>query len=310
MNWKLKSGIQNAVAALPSGLSYQLYYFLQRRFGGYREANPVKRFEGGIALVSRIQRHGGTVDGRTFLEVGTGHQINVPIALWLCGAGEIVTVDLHRYLKRDLVTGDLDWIKAHRGEVERMFGALSATPVFQERLDRLAGLRETRLEPLLDFLGIRYLAPADAARLPLPEGSVDYHISYTVLEHIPPDVLAAILREGRRVLRRDGLFVHFVDFSDHFSHSDKTISPVNFLQFSEREWRRWGGNRYMYQNRLRVDEFLALLRGTGLEALRVDTRVDPDARRLLEYGGLPLDPRFRDKPAEVNATLDAWVVAA
>ena len=106
MNWKLKSGIQNTVAALPSGLSYQVYYFLQRRFGGYREANPVKRFEGGIALVSRIRRHGGTVEGRPFLEVGTGHQINVPIALWLCGAGEIVTVDLHRYLKRDLVTGD------------------------------------------------------------------------------------------------------------------------------------------------------------------------------------------------------------
>src|SRR3990172_5630409 len=196
MNWKLKSGIQNTVAALPSGLSYQVYYFLQRRFGGYREANPVKRFEGGIALVSRIRRHGGTVEGRTFLEVGTGHQINVPIALWLCGAP-------------------------------------SAPPVFRERLARLARLKETRLQPLLDFLGIRYLAPADAARLPLPDGSVDYHISYTVLEHIPPDVLAAILREGRQVLRKDGLFVHFVDFSDHFSHSDKTISPVNFLQFSE-----------------------------------------------------------------------------
>ena len=47
-----------------------------------------------------------------------------------------------------------------------------------------------------------------------------------------------------------------------------------------------------------------------MEALRVDPRVDPDARRLLEHGGLPLDPRFQGKPAEVNATLDAWVVAA
>jgi hypothetical protein len=30
--------------------------------------------------------------------------------------------------------------------------------------------------------------------------------------------------------------VHNIDFTDHFSHSDPSISSVNFLQFSESQW--------------------------------------------------------------------------
>lgn len=310
MNWKLKSRVQNAVAALPSELSYRVYYFLQRQFGGYRESTPEKRLRAGVEIASRIVQHGGAVEGATFLEVGTGHQVNVPLALYLCGSREVVTVDLHRYLKLDLVRQDLQWLAANRPAVEAIFGPFARTPEFRPRFEILASWAGTPLQSLLDVTGIRYLAPADAARLELPDASVDYHISYTVLEHIPPETLAAILREGRRVLRPAGLFVHYVDFSDHFSHSDTSISPVNFLQFTEAEWLRWGGNRYMYQNRLRVDDFLALLEGMGLNALAVEPRVDPAAARLLAGGGLPLDPRFRDKPADVNATLGAWVVAA
>lgn len=309
MHWKLKSRVQNAVAALPSGLSYQVYYFLQRRFGGYRDPTPEKRLVAGVEIATRIRRHGGAVAGASFLEVGTGHQVNVPLALWLCGAREVVTVDLHRYLKAELVRGDVAWIAGHQARVAALFGPLAHTPQFAERLERLAGWTALDLDALLGMMNVRYLAPADATRLSLRDAAVDYHVSFTTLEHIPPAVLAAILREGRRVVRPGGLFVHYVDFSDHFSHSDKTISPVNFLQFSEREWLRLGGNRYMYQNRLRVDDFMALLRETGLRDIAVEPTVDAAAVELLARGGLRLDPLFRDKPADVNATLGAWVVA-
>ena len=51
-----------------------------------------------------------------------------------------------------------------------------------------------------------------------------------------------------------------VDYSDHFSHSDQTISSINFLRYSDDEWQRYAGNRYMYMNRLRHDDVLALFR--------------------------------------------------
>jgi hypothetical protein len=41
----------------------------------------------------------------------------------------------------------------------------------------------------------------------------------------------------------------------------------------------------------------------------IDAKVDPAAKRLLENGGLSLDPRFRAKPPDMNATIDAWVIA-
>jgi len=156
---------------------------------------------------------------------------------------------------------------------------------------------------------IRYQAPGDAAHLDLPAGSTDYHVSFTVLEHIPPGVLQSILLEGKRVLKRDGLFIHTVDLSDHFAHSDGSISAINFLQFSEKEWMRYAGNRYMYHNRLRVDDYVDLFEAAGLQVLCIGSSTD--ARALKELGsGFVLDRRFAAKSAEKNATVHMQVVAS
>lgn len=309
MKWRLKSHIQNAVAALPSGPSYALYYFIQRHWGGLRVVNPMLRLRAGLQVVDRLHRMQRPVESRAFLEVGTGDNINLPLALWLSGASGTTTVDLNPYLRSHLVFRDLAFIQRHRSEVLELFASHTGTPLFAQRLEALMRWNGDDLGEFLDHTRIRYLAPADAASLPLSSGSIDYHVSYTVLEHIPPDILVAILREGSRVLTSDGLFVHCVDFSDHFAHSDPTISSINFLQFSEEEWNRLSGNRYMYQNRLRLDEFMHLMGRAALEPLSIDAIVDPEAKQLLERGGLSLAPRFRAKPPDTNATIDAWVIA-
>jgi hypothetical protein len=50
---------------------------------------------------------------RSFLEAGTGWVPGTPIGLWLAGAAEIITVDLHHYLKEELVLGLLAYIVNH-----------------------------------------------------------------------------------------------------------------------------------------------------------------------------------------------------
>ena len=169
--------------------------------------------------------------------------------------------------------------------------------------------RGSSIASLLDAMSIQYLAPADAAHLRLPSKCVDYHISYTVLEHICPEILIELLLEGKRVLKEEGLFIHCIDFSDHFSHSDRSISSINFLQFSEYKWKKYAGNRYMYHNRLRIDEFIALFNKIDLKVISLETRVNPVVKEELSKGLMCLDERFRDKPIEVNATANAWVVA-
>jgi hypothetical protein len=268
--------------------------------------NPVEGFENGLRIIAATEAAGGSVSGKVILEVGTGRRLNVPIAFWLCGAAQIITVDLNRYLKPRLILEDLEFIRSHRTVVQELFGARARCDEFQRRLAVL--LRDGLDVPeLLAAARIEYLAPRDARKLPLGEEAVDYHVSNNVLEHIPPDVLRDILVEGKRVVRRDGLLAHRVDFSDHFAEVDARVSTVNFLRYSEDQWRRYAGNRYNYHNRLRIDELESIVAHTGLVIAGAQPEIDPAALQILE-AGFALDARFAGKPMEVNATQTAMMV--
>ena len=302
----MKARIQNAVARLPESVSYPAYYWIQRRFGGLRRVDPLKGFRKFLNAAERLERVGASPVGAEFLEVGTGRQVNTPLAAWLCGARGITTVDLNPYLKEELVRDCVASIARRAEEVRGLLGKRLHPGRLEALLD-LAG-RPWRFGELLELCAIRYRAPADAGRLDIPDGSHDFHVSFNVFEHVSPAALAAILREGNRVLREGGLFVHRVDYSDHFSHKDPSISPVNFLQYSAEEWQRIAGNRFMYMNRLRVDDFEALFREAGHEILVADSDVNADVAALLRRGGLTLDGDFRGKPLEVLATTGTWFV--
>jgi len=76
------------------------------------------------------------------------------------------------------------------------------------------------------MMHIDYRAPADASRLSLADESIDVFISFGVLQHVPREPTTAILREGRRVLNRSGRMVHTANTCDHFSHVDRSVSPI------------------------------------------------------------------------------------
>ncbi len=310
MNWKQKAAVQRMLARLPQRASHSVYYFVQRCFGRLRRTNPWKRLAAGVGILDRIAERDADARGARFLEVGTGRRLNVPIALYLGGAGAITTVDVNPYLRADLIRRDVEWIGRRRHEIKALFGAHALLPGFNERLQQLVEADvEIDLPSLLTMMNVRYLSPADAACLDLPDGSIDYHVSYTVLEHVPPDVLCGIFREGARVLRPGGRFVHFVDFGDHFAQADPAISSINFLQFSDAQWQARAGNRYAYHNRLRVDDLAALMREAGLNVEDVEAEIDQRALDDL-HDGFPLHRRFAGKSAQTNASLNAWVVAS
>ncbi len=307
MNWKLKATLQNAIALLPSSGSYAAYYWIQRHFGALRQLNPVSRLVAGVDVSKRIEQIGRSPVGGVFLEVGTGRRINTPLAFWLMGADRVLTVDLNPYVKEELVREDLNYIREHREEVERLFEGRIHGGRLDELVEFAAG--KWQLADLLQRCRIDYLAPADASQLPIPAQSVDFHTSFTVLEHIPPHVIEAILQEGSRIVKSDGVFIHHVDCSDHFSHSDRTISPIHFLQFSDDRWSKIAGNRYAYMNRLRVDDLGALFQAAGQEILLDQRQLDPAIPELLEKERLRLDERFAGKAAEVLAATRVWIVA-
>ncbi|HEX7574175.1 MAG TPA: class I SAM-dependent methyltransferase, partial [Bacteroidota bacterium] len=191
--------------------------------------------------------------------------------------------------------------------IVRLLGNTPGTRLSVERLNTLLAVGDD-IDRVLKAAHIRYLAPADARHLEISPHTIDYHVSYAVLQHIPPDILRSIIAESRRLLKPGGLSVHWIDLSDHFSHGDHSISAVNFLRFSEKEWDRLSGNRYMYQNRLRIDDYVRILTEMGATILSVNEHVNASALELLQKG-FPLDGRFAAKDPRTNATTNAWVVS-
>ena len=308
MNWRNKARIAAAVAKLPPRISFALYYFIQRRYGTLKQFQPIRYFQAGLKMVSLIQEERGPLKGsETFLEVGTGRGLALPLALWLCGAKQIITVDVYPYLKQQLVLEQLQYLREHREEVAGLF-----TDHFPERFaERIAFLQDPdmSLAKLLAGTNIQYLAPTNTAQLDFPTQSIDYHVSFQVLQHVPPKALAGIFLEGKRLLKPTGLFIHYIVLEDLFSGVDPAISPVNFLQFSDAEWENIAGNRFMYHNRLRADELSELLIQQGLKVALRDVKINQKSLQRLEAKEFVLDQRFKHKSAQTNATESLWIVA-
>jgi len=308
MNWKIKSKIQNAVSLLPSSVSYATYYWIQRHFGALKnKTNPMAKMESALKTWKQIQKLGHNPKEKVFFEVGTGRIPMVPVAYWLMGAKSTITIDLNPYMKAELIEESLDYLLGNKKEVEQLFGDL----LNQKRFNKLVHFCKNQsfsTDSFLDVCQIQYIAPSDASKTELKENSIDFHTSYTVFEHIPPMVLKKIIQEGNRIICKEGLFVHRIDYSDHFAGTDKKISAINFLQYSDYEWNKYAGNRYMYMNRLRHDDFLNMFKSSGHEILLNKPDIDERSFYLLKTGNFQVNEKFITKSKEMLSITGAWLV--
>jgi SAM-dependent methyltransferase len=307
MNWKIKAKAQNIIAFLPSSLSYLVYYLVQRTVGRLKKFDVLPIINGGISTFKLIIKMGHNPVDKVFFEVGTGRTPIAPLVFWLMGAQKTITIDLNPYIKEDLVKETIDFIFDNKTEIRQQFGNL----LNEKRLKELSDYYHNNVFSLDDFLAlccIEYIAPGDATNTNLKSSSIDYHTSFTVYEHIPSEIVAAIIKEGNRLLKEDGLFVNAIDYFDHFMHFDNTISSINFLQYSDKEWDKYAGNRYMYMNRLRHDDFLKILKESNHEILIENFDLDKNALSLLNGGLLTVNDRFTNKSNEINCISSSWLV--
>jgi hypothetical protein len=308
MNWRVKADIQNFIARFPKPISYALYFQLQRHFGGLKKpVNPLGHFNAGIEMVKKIKKHGYDVGGKVFFEVGTGRAPLLPVAFWLCGADKTITVDVNPYMKNEIVEDMLYFIRTEGDQIKDAFGCLLDIERFDLLLSKSKTDKTTK-EDILRLCRIEYHAPGDAAKTNLSDRCVNYHVSHTVYEHIPCHIIRNILREGNRIIADDGLFVNCIDYSDHFSHMDKNISVINFLQYSDNEWERYAGNRYMYMNRARHDEFIELFKSAGHAFLEIEAHQNKDVLRMLENNEIFLDEKFKTRSNEILSITGSWFV--
>jgi hypothetical protein len=118
----------------------------------------------------------------------------------------------------------------------------------------------------LNNYAIDYRAPYDASNTDLRSKSIDACISTNTLEHIPKESIKDIFLELFRILKDTGVVSTIIDYSDHYAHTDSTITLLNYLNFSEYEWKEHN-HRCHYQNRLRHNDYKLIFLYCGFEII-------------------------------------------
>ena len=156
-----------------------------------------------------------------------------------------VVIDLNRMIDFDLC------------ESARKFLIQELNLELTQKIDSVTALAQYNID---------YLAPLDASKTDFPDAAFDACVSTNTLEHIPEKNITEILLEVHRLLVPNGILTAKIDYSDHYSHTDRNISKLNFLHFDELKWRKYNHNSH-YQNRLRHYDFLNIITNCGFEIL-------------------------------------------
>ena len=307
--WMLKNFFERGLNALPPRHSERIYYQIQRKFGSLKEVDPIGRLKTGKNFWIKLLHRGKDPTDKVFLEVGTGSMPIVPLALWLLGAKEVISVDLYRLAKIELIRDYVWHICENSDSIKQAFFPLS---IINSRLETLTSLlgSETNFsfENYAKATKLKYIAPGDASNIDLEANSIDFHISHAVLEHIPSREIPKILLEAKRLTAKDGLIVHAIDYSDHYAKSDSSISYVNFLRYSEAKWSKIN-NRFNYMNRLRHDDFLKIFDNLNLNIVETEEKKHPNAKKYLSEHIEELSEIYRDKELSTLEITGAWIIA-
>lgn len=250
--WVLKAIVQKLISFLPASHKFN-FWFQKYITKGVRLSDEYFQDKLNHAHDHlRYLRAGDAPHHFNSLELGTGWYPVVPIAMYLSGARNVVSIDLNQLMQveglRETVQKYQDWLKA--GKLERF------SPFFTEkRKGQLLQLKSETMgfNELCLALELDYRV-GDARKLEDPDETYDLIHSNNVFEHVYPEALEQILLEFKRVLKKPGMMSHFIDMSDHFAHLDSGITIYNFLRYSRAQWSRID-NSVQPQNRWRLKDY-------------------------------------------------------
>ena len=286
--------IQKLLGVIPAGDA--LHHMLQRTAGGLRDFDRElkSKVEDWTLMSTHLESAGVRIAGGRFVEIGTGWYPCFPFCLYLGGAASVETLDLNRHLRKDLTLGCAEGLGRHVDSV-----AIRTL----RSVERVADAQRSLVDALRHGASVndatrgvvRYRAPADAAETNIPAASVDVVFSNSVLEHVPKEVIGRCFAEARRILRPGGIMFHSVNCGDHYAYFDESINQLNYLRYSDKEWRLWN-NDFLYQNRLRAVDFTEMAADAGF-TIELDTS-RARAARLAELDEIPVHPRFNGYSVE------------
>jgi predicted SAM-dependent methyltransferase len=184
------------------------------------------------------------LDNFVGLELGPGDSLLSAMVARAHGASAYHLVDVAAFAKADL--------KRYRAMAN--FLADKGLPIVNVEQSR-------SVEAVLAVCRATYSTSGIASLRTIPDKSVDFIWSHTVLQHIKRAEFLETMRQLRRVLRPDGISSHWVDLQDCLG------GALNNLRFRETVWESPLMSRSgFYTNRIRYSEMLDVFKEAGFSS--------------------------------------------
>lgn len=251
----------------------------------------------------QIELLGGQVRDAAVFELGSGWQPMIPLLFSMAGAKRVLMTDLRPLCGEASFRVALQRLRDNKALIQDALGVSDRD--FERATDWPSGCS---LDEAFRTKRLEYVAPCDARRTGLPDGSVDIVISRAVFEHVRVELIGPIFQECFRILAPGGSMCHVIDNTDHWEHGDDRITRINFLRFSDAAHRAMTLNPLVYTNRVRHPEYREMMQAAGFEIVHDEPRIDQRSLDALKQG-LRVAPRFRGLSAEDLAAFHSTFVA-
>jgi hypothetical protein len=170
-----------------------------------------------------------SLSGKVCLEIGSGWVLSHALICHLLGAKRVIATDVTTLAKPQYLYRAL-----HESVISIIRDVLSPYEdhtLIRKRLENLLNIKHFNHATLKE-LGIEYIAPVDLANNKL-DIAVDFIYSNSVLEHVPVDEVAPLLKNLSKDLKPNGIMIHRIHLEDHKSISD---NPFGFLAIPEKNY--------------------------------------------------------------------------
>lgn len=307
-HWMLKALVQGGLSVLPKSYSWN-YLFQKHVTKSLNLDLNIAWFERKLMQCKQhIENYLTAIPIRkssfSVLELGTGWHPIIPVGLYICGASNIWTVDKIPLLRltgvRDVLRLFIDY--ARKGSLVKILPWLDEARVFE-----LKNVLEDRTlsspAQMLERLNI-YRIVSDVRNTGLKSSTIDLFVSNNTLEHIPEDVILSIFSEFKRLGSPGAVMSHFIDMRDHYANFDHSITPYNFLKYSNLLWRIFN-NSLQYQNRLRISDHCRIHESAGFKIVYKNDKKGS----LADFDSVHISKDFLRYSKEDLLVIDSWIVS-
>ena len=303
--WVLKTLLQKGIGCLPH--SHAVNAWLQKRItkGFFADESTFqKKLECCRKHLDYFSHLGNSeIRSASFLELGTGSWPIVPIGMHICGISTIQTYDIVPFLNKETLACTLRHFRNYidSGKIKDFLPNIQT-----ERLQLFRSILESDFNDPIKFLSELNIDVriGDASQTTLKHQSIDFIFSTVVLEHIPQQTVGALLSEFHRISKPTAVMSHLIGLKDQYSDFDKSITPFNFLKYTERQW-RFLNNPIIPLSRLRISDYRQLIKDNNFKLIDEES----DLGSLEELKSIRLAPEFRNYKDEDLLPLFAWLVS-